>query len=365
MDSNTTIDMTRGVPPTDTLPEEKIKQCAEEAMDEFGKELLQYHSEVSRTVQGFEPLIKILAEGMGEGADPNNMLVGNGSLDVFDIIANSILDDGRVALVESPSYDRAITTLDRAGADVVGVPMDKDGIDVDRLEEIARDHNPSLLYTIPDFQNPSGITLAADRRPRVVEIADEYDFWIIEDSPYYRLRYRGKDKETLWSIDPERVFYISSFSKLISPGLRAGWTIIPPSMTEEVLKYAEDSYITPGMVSQGVVYEFLTKGWLEPNIDRLKDLYRVRLDSILSALEKYLPDGSWAKPEGGFFVGLYLPEGTYYETIKDEAKELNLKLSDSRKFFPEDGKTSFIRIPFCTLSPEEIDEGVKRIGKTI
>ncbi len=365
MNSNTTIDMTRGVPPTSTLPQEKIKQCSEEAMEEFGRELLQYHSEVSRTVQGFEPLIEILADSMGKGAELSNMLVGNGSLDVFDIITNSILDDGGVALVENPSYDRAITTLERAGADVIGVPVEKDGITVDELERIARDHSPDLLYTIPDFQNPSGITLADDKRAKVVEIANEYDFWIVEDSPYYKLRYRGSDKKTLWSIDPERVFHISSFSKLISPGLRAGWTIIPPKMRDKVLKYAEDSYITPGMLSQGVVYKFLEKGWLEPNIDKLKDLYRVRLDAILEALEQYLPEGSWAKPEGGFFLGLYLPEGSYYEEINEKAKELNVKLSDNRKFFPESGKTNFIRIPFCTLSPEEIDEGVKRISKAI
>lgn len=365
MNRKAVIDMTRGVPPVSTLPKEKIKRCAEAVMDEFGEEILQYHSDKSKTVQGFDPLIELLAEDMGQAAKPGNILVGNGSLDVFDIIVNSIEIDNKVALVESPSYDRSITTLKRAGAEVAGVPIESDGMDVDELERIARDKNPDLLYTIPDFQNPSGITLTDSKRERVVEIANEYNFWIVEDSPYFKLRYRGEPKKTLWSIDPEKVFYISSFSKLISPGLRAGWTIIPTSMTEKVLKYAEDSYITPGMLSQGVVYEFLDHGWLEPNINQLNDLYRKRLEAILKALERYLPEASWAEPEGGFFVGLYLPEGTYYDDLKDKTEELKLKLSDSRKFFPNDEKTRFVRIPFCSLSPEEIDEGVKRLKKAI
>ena len=359
------IDMTRGVPPVRTLPTNKVKQCANEALDEYGKEILQYHSNLSKTVGGFEPLIGLIAEEMGDSSATERILVGNGSLDVFDILSNSIITNGGVALVENPSYDRSITTLTRTGADVIGVPMEKDGMDLDELENLAANHSPELLYTIPDFQNPSGITLAEDKRKQVVDIAKKYNFWIVEDSPYYKLRYRGENLKTLWEIDPDQVFYMSSFSKLISPGLRVGWSIIPGSMTDAVFQYAEDSYITPSMLSQGVVYKFLDKNWLEPKLKELKDLYLIRLEAILDALERYLPEASWAEPDGGYFIGLYLPEGIYYQDIKEEAVDAGLKLSDSRKFFPGSDKTNFVRIPFCTLSPEEIEEGVKRIGKLV
>ncbi|MBS3787871.1 PLP-dependent aminotransferase family protein [Candidatus Bipolaricaulota bacterium] len=363
--TNEAIDMSRGVPPTDLLPTEKVKECAMSAMDNFGRSLLQYHSKITPTVQGFQPLMELLADEMGNGAKQENVLIGNGSLDVFDILTNSLVEAGDNVLVESPSYDRSITTLERAGCNVTGVPLEEDGLDTGRLADLVEEKNFKLLYIIPDFQNPSGITTSTKKRNEVTELAEEHDFWIIEDSPYYKLRYKGEHKPRMWDLSPQKVLYMSSFSKLIAPGLRIGWTIIPEDINEKVLQYAEDSYITPSILSQGVVYEFLQRGWLEPNIEKLKESYVVRLNALLENLESKMPEASWAEPEGGFFVGLNLPGGTTFTDLEEKSEELGLNFSDSRKFFPEGGDVNFLRIPFCTLSPEEIEESISRLKEVL
>ncbi len=252
-ESDEWIDMSRGVPPTNLLPQEKVKQCAMDALENYGDKLLQYHSDLSTTVRGFDPLIELLADQMGDGAKPDNILVGNGSLDVYDILVNALTEEGDDVLVEEPSYDRAITTLKRAGTNVEGIPLEKDGVDIEKLESTVREKDVKLMYVVADFQNPSGVTTSEEKRKKLVELAREFGFWIIEDSPYHKLRYKGEDKPLIWEWDPDRVIYMSSYSKLISPGLRCGWTVIPPEATGPVYQYAEDSYITPSMLSQGVV----------------------------------------------------------------------------------------------------------------
>jgi DNA-binding transcriptional MocR family regulator len=248
----------------------------------------------------------------------------------------------------------------------VGIPLEDDGLNVRALEEELKQGAPALMYVITDFQNPMGVTTSLEKRRRLVALAEEYGFWIVEDAPYRRLRYWGDDVPSLWSLAPDRVLHMSSFSKVLSPGLRLGYVVGPAEVIEALSEWALDTYIGPVLPTQGMVYEYCRRGLLEPNIERLKELYRPRLKAILSALDRHIPQATWTRPEGGFFVSGTLPEGSDIVDLRERARGAGLKLSDGRGFFPNsaDGNR-FLRIPFCSLTPEEIEEGISRLARLL
>jgi len=211
-----------------------------------------------------------------------------------------------------------------------------------------------------------GVTTRLEKRRRLATLAEEYDFWLVEDAPYRPLRYQGQDVPTLWSLAPERVLHMSSFSKVLAPGLRLGYVVGPAEMIATLAQWAVDTYIGPVFPTQGMVYEYCRRGLLEPNIERLKEVYRPRLQATFSALEKHLPQATWTRPEGGFYVGVTLPKGIEMVSLLARAGQAGLKLSDGRGFFPNstDGDR-FLRIPFCSVTPEEIAEGVSRLARIL
>jgi 2-aminoadipate transaminase len=352
------IAFTRGVPPTDAFPVEEIADCAAAALRDDPSVLLQYGKS-----SGYLPLRKWLADQ--NGLDVEQVLLSNGSLQIMEFICGALLEPGDVALVESPSYDRAITTFRRHQARVASVPLAADGVDLDALEEAVNRHNPKLLYIIGDFQNPAGVTTSAAKRQRIAELARQRGFWVIEDVPYRLLRYHGEEIATLQSLAPDRVLQLSSFSKLLSPGMRVGYLLGPKEVVGRVTKVAEDTYITPVLPVQGIVYEYCRRGLLEKNIARLRDLYRPKLEATLKALAEHIPGGSWAEPEGGYFVGVTMPEGIDNATVLSAASRANLVLTDGNGFFVEPPARAFVRIPFCSASLQDIDEGIARLGSIV
>ena len=351
------ISFNRGVPATQSLPRGKVGKVASKVMDRFGESLLQYGDS-----RGFSPLREKLAEWY-DGAEIEQILVGNGSLHVLDMITNLYVESGDTVLVESPSYDRAITIFNRAGAQVRGVRLGKDGPNLDHFRELLEKHEPKLFYTIPDFQNPTGICASAEKRRQVAELTEGSGTLVVEDSPYRKLRYRGKEEPTVRDFNPEGVLQISSFSKLIGPGIRVGWVVGNNNAIENLAKYAEDTYITPGLLSQGIVNQLIEDGWLDENLKDLISLYSPRLETTLESLAEYFPEADWVQAEGGFFVGLWLPEATEVKRFYNQAEKDNLILSSPEGFFPDRGGEGFVRLPFPALSPEEIEEGVKRLGE--
>jgi DNA-binding transcriptional MocR family regulator len=310
---------------------------------------------------GYKPLREWLGQRHGVAAE--QVLVGNGSLEIFSFVAQTLLKPGARAFVEAPSYDRTITLLRRVGAEVVGIPLEEDGLDLGALEDALAQGRPGLVYLITDFQNPLGVTTSLAKRKRLVALAETHGFWIVEDAPYRALRYWGEEVPTLRSLGPDRVLHMSSFSKVIAPGLRLGYLVGPVGAISELAMWAVNTYIGPVFPTQGLVNEYCRRGLLEPNIERLKDVYRPRLQATLDALEESMPGAAWSHPEGGFFVGVTLPEGSDVVTLRARADEAGLKLSDGRGFFahPDDGRR-FLRIPFCSLTPEEIKEAVSRVA---
>jgi DNA-binding transcriptional MocR family regulator len=353
-----TINFTRGVPANESFPIDEVIAAASTVLGTHGAAMLQYGPS-----PGFRPLREWLAQW--QGVSPDAVLTGNGSLQLIEFLCLQTLTPGDVVFTESPTYDRTITLLRRHGANVMGVPLEADGPNIDALERMLETQVPKFFYVIPDFQNPSGATCSGLKRRRIVELARAHGFLLIEDAPYRLLRYRGTDEPTLYALAPERTLHMSSFTKLIAPGVRTGFMIGEPSIIAKLAKVAEDTYISPGYVAQGITYEWCRRGLLPPQIDRLKQLYGPRLDACLAGLDKYMSDAVATRPDGGFFVSLTLPEGVRTTAVRAEAAKHGLNLTDGEAFFPEGGGERFLRLPFCALSPSEIDDGIRRLAESV
>lgn len=359
-----TIVFTRGVPPTEAFPAEELSICFESVLSSDTAVVLQYGQQ-----PGYAPLRRELAREYG--ISDTEILVANGSLQLQDLVAAHLSAPGDLVLTEQPSYDRAITTFRRRGARVVGVPLEPDGVSVERLEQVLRQQVPAFLYLVPDFQNPAGATMSLEKRRRVVELAEQYGFWLIEDVPYRKLRYQGESLPLLREISPARVITMSSFSKLLSPGLRVGYMVAPAELVAKVTRLAEDTYLSPVLPAQAAVAEYIRRGWLEPNIEKLKTLYRPRWQAMVDAVRRELPQAQAFIPEGGFFVSVMLPEDANTENLVARAKDIGLVLTPGAAFFadPHDGVLPdgerFVRLPFCAVTPEQIAEGVRRLASLL
>ena len=353
------INFTRGMPPVEVFPVEDLVRCSEAALLGDKAVLLQYGRS-----PGYAPLRQWL--GAQYDAEADQVLVGNSSLEIFAFISQTMLKPGDRAFVESPSYDRAITLLRRAGAHVVGIPLEHDGMDMMVFEEELERGIPALVYAITDFNNPTGITTSLEKRRQLARLAQEHGYWIAEDAPYRPLRYEGDDIPTIRSLAPDRVLHMSSYSKLIAPGIRLGYMVAPAATIARLAAWAVDTYIGPVLPTQGMIYEYCRRGLLGPNIESLKRLYQPRLGATLVALERHLSDATWTHPEGGFYVGVTLPQGAEMGGLLARAQQVGLTLSDGRGFFPipADGNR-FLRLPFCSVTPEQIEEGVSRLASIL
>lgn len=349
------ISLSRGVPDPESFPIDEFVAAFTEAMKVDGKKACSYVAS-----PGYAPLIELIAEREGVAAE--NILIGNSSLEFIQFITMTEAEPGDRVFTESPSYDRVNLLMKRRGLCPVGIPLEIDGVDLNAFEEELKKGAPKFFYTIPDFQNPMGVTVSEDKRRKLVEFAQQYSFTIIEDQPYRALRYSGKDVPSMRSMDAEHVVKMNSFSKTMAPGLRLGYLSGPADFIARVKKWAGNTYIGPVSPTQALVCQFLKMGLYEPNLEKLKKLYGPRLTRTLDILASELPGAVYPKPEGGFFIGVMLPEGNDMAELMPNAKEAGVVITDGRGFFlnPEDGK-HFLRIPFCGLKPAELDEAFTKL----
>lgn len=351
---------TRGNPAPEALPVSELADCAQSLFASQGQVVFQYGH-----YSGYRPLREWVA-AQYEGVGVDEVLVSNSSMEFFTFLAQVYLKPGDTVYVERPAYDRAVTAFTRLGSKVVGINLTDQGPDMDQMAAELKKQPPKLVYLVPDFQNPTGITIQEPQRRQLAEYSREYGFYLVEDAPYRPLRYRGDDVVTLRELAPEKVFHISSFSKILSPGLRVGYLIGPQDQMPILHKWSEDTYIHPSLVTGGIAYEYCRRGLLEPNIAKLKDLYRPRLLAMLEALDQHLDGVRYTKPDGGFFLSLFLPPGVDGAAVRDNCRDFGIVLSDGRLFFPDEGAgDDFIRLPFCGFPLDEIDEGVKRLAQAI
>jgi 2-aminoadipate transaminase len=358
MENDNPIYFTRGNPATDALPIEDFRACADAIFKEQGQVLFQYGH-----YSGYGPLRQWIADWFG--ADYEQVLMGNSSMEFLTFCAALFMEKGDPVFLENPSYDRAITAMRRAGADVVGIPLEPDGVDLAAFEAALQKSAPKLFYIVPDFQNPAGVTTSPEKRKRIAQLAREYDFLIVEDAPYRFLRYQGQNPPTFLALVPEKTLHISSFSKIMSPGVRVGFLIGPKNIMPQLHQWSEDTYIHPALVTEGIVYEYCRRGLLEPNIESLKSLYAPRMACMLQMLDRHLPEVDFIRPEGGFFLSLNLPEGVDGRALQQNAQNFGIVLSNGNGFFTDGRGDNFIRLPFCGITPAEIEAGVKRLAKAI
>ena len=357
-DQSSVINFTRGVPANDSFPIDEVIAAAQAVLTTSGPAILQYGPSA-----GFQPLREWVAGWQGVSVD--RVLTGNGSLQLIEFLCLHLLKPGDVVFTEAPTYDRTLTLLRRHRATVVGIPLAADGPDLEALEQALARQTPKFFYLIPDFQNPSGATCSGEKRRRLVELARRHGFLLVEDAPYRLLRYRGAEEPTLYQLAPECTLHMSSFTKLIAPGVRTGLMLGEPALIRALGKVAEDTYISPGYLAQGITFEWCRRGLLTPQIERLKELYAPRLVACLTGLDTHLPDAVATHPEGGFFVSLTLPDGVLTTAVRAEASTRGLNLADGLAFFPEGGGERFLRLPFCALAPAEIDEGLRRLAESV
>jgi DNA-binding transcriptional MocR family regulator len=352
------INFTRGVPATESFPLTDVIESAQAALAQHGAAMLQYGPS-----RGFAPLCEWLAQW--KGVKTEQILTGNGSLHLVEFLCFHMLKPGATVFTEAPSYDRAITMFRRHGAQVVGIPLEADGPNIAALEAELKKRVPTFFYLIPDFQNPAGATCSGEKRRALAALARQYGFLLLEDAPYRPLRYRGKEEPTLFELVPEHTIHMSSFSKLIGPGLRLGFMMGQADVIAKIAKVAEDTYISPNYLAHGIGYEWCRRGLLPAQIEKLKALYAPRLDACLAALGKYMPDAETTRPDGGFFLSVTLPKGALTADVRAAAAKRNLNLADGMAFFPSGGGERFLRLPYCALTPAEIDEGIRRLADTV
>jgi DNA-binding transcriptional MocR family regulator len=357
-----TISLARGVPPPELLPAEELAECARAALLAEGDTLLNYGH-----VAGYVPLREWIAER--HGVDAGRVVLTPGSLPGLAILAQVLLAEGRRAIVEAPSYDRPLRILEGLGADIATVPMGDEGLDLDALAAELADGGPAFLYSIPTFQNPSGRTYPEDNRRALLELAERHDLLILEDDPYRLVQFGDAPPPTLFELGGgDRVVYAASFSKIVAPGLRVGYLILPPGLVGPVEARATGTYLSPALTMQAMLFEFLRRGLLDANLERACALLRERRDAVLGALDDHFgPLGAtWSRPDGGYFVWLDLPDGADAGTVFDRAAEEGVAVVKGTDFFPRGtGGHSSLRLAFSFVSAAELAEGIARLARAV
>ncbi len=353
------ISFARGAPSADILPREAVAEAAAVALAEDWQKALSYGTGV-----GHPGLCEWVAERHG-GLEAGQVMIANGSLEAGAMLFEHLLEPGDRVVVEQPSYDRTLLLLQRLGVELVPVPLEADGIDVSALEAALAEGPIKLAHLIPNFHNPAGCTLSAEKRVRLVELAAEHGFWVFEDDPYRELPFEGEALETMLSLDQAgRVIHASSFSKTVSPGVRVGYLAGPGEEIAKLAKRANETYISPNMLAESVVLELCRSGGLDRNIDFVKGALRERRDALVGALQEQLPEAEFVVPGGGYFLWLDLAEGTDTTVLMAEAKSDGVAFVAGPDFMLDGGLNS-LRLSFASVPPGRIPEGIARLVRAL
>lgn len=341
---------------------------AERALSTFRAETLQYAPR-----PGLPELRARIVEQMSAdsiAATRDQVLVTNGAKHAIDLICRVLLDEGDAIVVTRPTYFTAIPIFRSFGVRFIEVSQDRDGLDVDELATILahRDRDglamPKFIYNVPDFHNPTGVTMSLERRRALIALASERGIHIIEDSPYRKVRFEGRSIPSLKALDPgETVFYVGTFSKLMAPGLRVGWTVASADMIARMIQLKSDGGSCP--LTQRIITEFLAGGRLQPHIERVQMTYRQNRDAMVAALRRDLPEASFEVPDGGYYVWVTLPDGADGDAIARSAIEGGVTVLPGSKFFASSDvphPKNHLRIAYSHATPDEIDDGIRRLA---
>jgi 2-aminoadipate transaminase len=359
------ISFAGGFPAVETFPRERVAALLREFAEAGESTAFQY-----APTRGLEGPLDALAGRLErlQGARPagNELLITSGGMEALALVGKAFLDRGDVAVVEGPTYLGAIQSFRSFEAEVVAVALDDEGLDVGELERrLAEGLRPKLLYTIPDHQNPAGVSLAADRRVGLVELARRYGFLIVEDVAYRELSFDDDPLPSLWAVGPDIVVQVGTTSKTLFPGLRLGWAVGPAGVVDRLLDAKQVSDQCAGALGQRLFEETERRGWIDETLVRSRALYRRNCDSLLAALERAMPEGArWTTPRGGFFLWLTIP-GTDAVELASRAIDQGVAVVPGMLFFPDGRGAECIRLSFSFVDAEQIGEGIERLGGAI
>jgi 2-aminoadipate transaminase len=365
------ISLAGGLPDTSTFPPATFAAQMTRIAQESAAEALQYGP-----TEGFDETrsaLRMVMEAEGMSPDPDDIIVTTGGQQALDLIAKTLVDPGDVVICEAPTYPGAVPVFCSYEADTHQVPVDDEGMRVDELEALcdglrADGRKPKFIYSVPSFQNPAGVTLSLERRQRLVELARSREILLVEDNPYGLLRYEGDPVPPLYQLDGgDYVIYVGTLSKILSPGIRIGWTVAPPPVMEKIALGKQATDLCTSTLAQCFALEYFAAGRWRDYVNSLREIYRSRRDAMLEALERHFPaQATWTRPGGGLFVWATLPD--YIDTSDLLAKALRENVA----FVPGaaayvDGRrgTSSMRLNFSGSTEEEIREGVRRIGAVV
>jgi 2-aminoadipate transaminase len=349
------ISFARGAPSLDIVDIEGLRESADEAFRSDPGGMAAYGTSV-----GYPPLREWIADM--HRVQPSQVFVTNGSMQADAFLFDALVTAGDAVVVERPTYDRTLLSLRNRGADIWSVELEHDGIDTAALERLLADGvRPKLAHIIPNFQNPAGYTLSATKREQLLGLAREHAFTIFEDDPYVALRFEGQSLPTMVSVDPEVVVYASSFSKTVCPGIRVGYLVGPEDLIARIAKGATSVYISPNMVAQAIVNQFCRSGRIERSIETVRDALRERAQTLCRALSKHIPDARFVAPEGGYFLWVQLPPRSDVGALFDAAAARGVQFVKGSDFMLDGGESS-LRLAYSGVTPDEIEEGVRRLA---
>ena len=363
-----------GLPAPDVFPINEFREACDRVLTDYGAQSLQYGP-----TEGYRPLRELLVRHMaryGIDVTPENILLTSGSQQALDLLGKILINPGDRILVESPTYLGALQAWSAYGAEYVTVPMDDDGMDTDALEDALRS-GPKFIYVLPNFQNPTGVTLALERRRKLIELADRYGVPIVEDDPYGQLRYEGDHLPSVVVLDSEmrdlsdicyhgNVIYLSTFSKTLAPGIRLAWVVAPPEVIRKLVQAKQGADLHTSTFNQLVTYEVARGGFLDRHIKTIRQVYGERRDVMLGAMDAYFPPGvEWTHPQGGLFLWGVLPIELNSAEVLKAAIEQKVAFVPGSPFYPGGGGHNTMRINFSNATPEKIQEGIARLGRVL
>ncbi|BBB48395.1 aminotransferase-like domain-containing protein [Pelolinea submarina] len=367
------ISFAGGMPAPEVFPIEKFKEACLTVLDQNGPASLQYGS-----TDGYAPLREMIARysaRYGINVTIDNILITSGSQQALDLLGKILINPGDGVLVESPTYVGALQAWRAYGAEFVPVPTDEDGMMTSKLESCLR-AGPKFIYALPNFQNPTGSTLAYDRRLKLIELAENYGVPIVEDDPYGQLRFEGENLPAIEVLDSQtraqeecysgNVIYLSTFSKTLAPGIRLAWVIAPPPVITKLIQAKQGTDLHTSTFNQMVAYEVAKDGFLYEHAKLIRKVYKERRDVMLDTLSEYMPEGvSWTHPKGGLFLWVTLPECLNSQDLFKDAVAEKVAFVPGDSFYAEGGGFNTMRLNFSNACPERINEGIFRLANVL
>ncbi|MFQ5498028.1 MAG: PLP-dependent aminotransferase family protein [Candidatus Zixiibacteriota bacterium] len=358
------ISFAGGLPAPELFPLDELKVIAVRVLDTYMSDSLQYS--LSRGITPLRESIATLASTRGTPTSIDNILITCGAQQAIELVARAFIDRGDYILTEYPTYVGALQAFNYYQARYVAVEMDNEGMIVDQVEEKLRKFRPKLIYTVSNFQNPTGITMSEERRRQLVAIAARFDIPIVDDNPYGDIRFEGERVPTLKSLGGDQVIAIRTFSKVLAPGLRVGWMNGPVEVMPQFEKVKQCTDLHTNTFAQYLIYEWLKDGNLDPHVARLAADYGAKRDLMLDCLEEHFPqEATWTRPEGGLFIWIELPKHISAKALLPQAVERKVAYVYGQPFFPDGQGLNCMRLNFSNASHDDVRTGIARLGELL